>query len=130
MGPDTGKDKIFARLRVAEPGPGYVHFSAPTESGGDDEYFVQYEPERPTWWFVQGRKVRGYEQVRTRNEAIDLGVYNFAALHWLGAHLNDRLDKWVEKLKSDATEQAGEQPPEKSVRQRKRQQRNWVTEWS
>lgn len=47
---------------------------------------------------MKGRKVRGYKQVRTRNEAIDFGVHNFAALYWLGANVYDRLDNMDRKI--------------------------------
>lgn len=128
VGTDTAKDKLFARLKIGQPGPGYIHFNAPSDNGGDDEYMAQFAAEAVVWRYEHGRRVRKYKQVRARNEAIDLGVYNFAALYWLGANVYDRLDKWVEKLESEAAGQAEGKSPEKPVRQPKRQ-KNWVTSW-
>ena len=128
LGTDTAKDVLFARLRVKEPGPGYIHFASPTDTGGDDEYFAQFAAEVVVWRREQGRRVRKYLQRRPRNEAIDLGVLNLAALYWLGANVYDRLDKWLDKLKAEAAEQVDQKPPQKSVRQPKRR-KNWVTDW-
>ena len=102
VGTDTGKDLLLARLKIQNPGPGYIHFSQPTDTGGDDEYFAQFAGDAVVWRYEYGRRVRKYKQVRPRNEAIDLGVYNFAALYWLGANVYERLDRWVQKIEAEA----------------------------
>jgi len=102
VGTDTGKDLLLARLKIQNPGPGYIHFSQPTDTGGDDEYFAQFAGDAVVWRYEHGRRVRKYKQVRPRNEAIDLGVYNLAALYWLGANVYERLDRWVQKIEAEA----------------------------
>ena len=44
IGVDSAKDAIYGRLRIAEPGPGYIHF--PAEDGFGPEYFEQLTSER------------------------------------------------------------------------------------
>jgi len=95
IGTGTLKDTLFARLRVERPGPRYMHFCPPTDTGGDAEYFAQFESEVVVSERVQGRHVRRYRQVRVRNEAIDLEVLALAALGSLGAGVRDHLDRWV-----------------------------------
>src|SRR3954453_20490860 len=44
VGVDSAKDALYARLRIAEPVPGYIHF--PTEDGFGPDYFEQLTSER------------------------------------------------------------------------------------
>jgi phage terminase large subunit GpA-like protein len=83
VGVDALKDALAARLAIAEPGPGFVHFSA----GLDPEWFAQLTAERVRTRFVNGRPVRSWEPKRAgiRNEALDTYVYALAALHGLYA---------------------------------------------
>ncbi|MFQ5471986.1 MAG: terminase gpA endonuclease subunit, partial [Dehalococcoidia bacterium] len=68
------KDILFNRLALREEGPGYMHFSMEY----DREYFHQFRAERPGE-SKGGRRI--YKQKPGRkNEAIDLNVYNIAAL--------------------------------------------------
>lgn len=88
VGTDTAKDALFARLRIARPGPGYLHFPQPQEDGADEEYLAQFGAEKAVIKFKRGMRARGrvreYVQVRDRNEAIDLYCYSLATLHALG----------------------------------------------
>lgn len=132
VGTDTTKDKLFSQLKITELGPGYMHFIGPTDTGTDGEYFDQFTNEIPRWRMEQGQRVKRWELIQdnARNEAIDLGVYNFAALYWLGATIHEKLERWVQKIRDDASaHRSDEKPSQKSVRQPKRQRRNWVTEW-
>jgi len=81
VGVDAAKDALFARLRVGEPGPGYVHFG----TGLDPEYFRQLTGERVVTKFVRGRPVRSWQprMPGARLEALDSYVYAMAALHGL-----------------------------------------------
>lgn len=82
VGTETAKDTLAARLLVEEPGPGYCHFPSEHERDGrvyyDVKYFEQLRSERP----VTRAGVRRWEKIRAgaRNEALDLKVYNMAAL--------------------------------------------------
>lgn len=92
VGVDTAKDLIFARLRVNEPGGGYVHFS----DGLEDEYFKQLTAEKVVTKYQKGFKRRIYEKIRPRNEALDCLVYAYAAYAIIGLNVNalaDRLDE-------------------------------------
>lgn len=89
VGVDAAKDALTARLRIPEPGPGFVHF--PLDRG--PEYFDQLTAERAITRYSAGRPVREWRPVRSgaRNEALDTFVYGTAALHGLiaaGLNLN------------------------------------------
>jgi phage terminase large subunit GpA-like protein len=75
---NVAKDIIFARLRIKEPGPRYMHY--PKGFGFDDEYFRQLTAEVVRTTLVMGFPKRKYEKTRDRNEALDLRVYGLAAL--------------------------------------------------
>lgn len=77
IGVDTLKDMMFARLRVATPGPGYVHFPKTV----DPQYFRQITAERVITKYIKGFPVRAYHKdPSARNEALDCFVYALAAL--------------------------------------------------
>lgn len=77
VGVHTAKDAIYARLKIAEEGKGYVHFSNTLDS----EYFAQLTAEKIATKFVKGRPFREFVKIRPRNEALDCFVYALAALH-------------------------------------------------
>lgn len=90
IGVDAVKDSLFARLRLTESGPGYMHF--PQER--DADYFRQLTAERVVTRFERGRPIRSWQPRREgeRNEALDTYVYATAALHGLismGLRLNE-----------------------------------------
>ncbi|WP_158808640.1 phage terminase large subunit family protein [Beijerinckia sp. L45] len=87
VGVDTAKEAIYSRLRIREPGPGYIHFGADC----DDEYFLQLTAEKVVTRYRAGRPFRIWVPIRARNEALDLFVYGLAALKSLGTRL-DRLE--------------------------------------
>ncbi|SFD67679.1 Phage terminase, large subunit GpA [Thiohalospira halophila DSM 15071] len=74
---DQLKDAVWSSLQRPEPGPGYLHI--PEWLGG--------------WWLdellAERRTEKGWQQVRKRNEALDLSVYNRAAAIILGAEKVD-----------------------------------------
>jgi phage terminase large subunit GpA-like protein len=90
IGVDALKDALAARLRLTEPGPGFVHFHRSL----DGEYFRQLTAEHAVTRFVKGRPVRAWALRRgsERNEALDTLVYASAALHGL-ISLGLRLDE-------------------------------------
>jgi len=83
VGVDTTKDLLFARLRIDEPGPGYIHFP----DSLDDEYFRQMTAEKIVTRFTRGYKKRVFKKIRDRNEALDCFVYAMAALAILNVNL-------------------------------------------
>jgi phage terminase large subunit GpA-like protein len=89
VGVDTAKDVLFSRMRIAEPGPGYMHF--PTNRS--DEYFRQLTAEKLTTRYHKGFARREWVKVRPRNEALDVRVYAMAALGILNLNLNTLADR-------------------------------------
>lgn len=83
VGVDVAKRQVYARLRRAGgSGAGMIHF--PIADWCDAEYCEQLTSEAPVDKRLKnGRVVRGWSKVRDRNEALDLQVYNLAALHGL-----------------------------------------------
>jgi phage terminase large subunit GpA-like protein len=81
IGTDTAKDRIFARMKIPGPGPGYMHLPDFTE----DEYLAQLTSEKAVRRYRRGKgTIREYIKTRARNEALDLEVYALAALYVLG----------------------------------------------
>jgi phage terminase large subunit GpA-like protein len=102
IGVDTVKDLLFARMRIQEPGAGYIHFS----DSLDDEYFRQLTAEKIVTKYHRGFKKRIFEKVRTRNEALDTMVYSLAAYAIIGINVN----AFADKLESEPTKMAEETP--------------------
>ncbi|MCD6527022.1 MAG: phage terminase large subunit family protein [Desulfuromonas sp.] len=91
IGTGTAKEEITGRLKDNEQhGPGYCHFPMYY----DEEYFKQLCAERCKRVWRSGAVVAIWEKVRARNEALDLRVYNEAAL----ALLNPKYDKIMAAL--------------------------------
>lgn len=98
VGTDTAKDLLFARMRIRQPGPGYLHLP----SWVDEEYLAQLTSEVAIRRYVRGRgTVREYVKTRERNEALDLEVYALAALHMLGEHARKKLGSRAQTLAND-----------------------------
>lgn len=97
VGTDTGKDTVFSRLKLDEFGPGYCHF--PAADTYDEEYFAQLTSEEKRSKYDKG-VLQGtyYKKIRARNEALDLKVYNLAAL----AILNPNLTALAEQMDMQA----------------------------
>src|SRR5579863_2788848 len=101
IGVDTAKDTVFSRMKIAAPGPGYLHLPAWI----DDEYLEQLTAEKAVRKYKKGvGAVREYVKLRDRNEGLDLEVYALAALRML-----DR--RTIAELGRLAQENAGPVPP-------------------
>jgi phage terminase large subunit GpA-like protein len=98
VGSSLIKAKLFSRLKVAERGPGYVHF--PKDETVNTEYFKQLTAEKQ----VKKQKKfhpkdqHGYsdyvfKKIRDRNEALDCFVYAFAAKEHLRPNFSALLQK-------------------------------------
>ena len=107
VGVDTVKDLLFARMRIQEPGAGYIHFSDTL----DDEYFRQLTAEKIVTKYHRGFKKRIFEKVRTRNEALDTMVYSLAAYAIIGINVNafaDKLESEPKKMLEETPKKAAE----------------------
>jgi phage terminase large subunit GpA-like protein len=92
IGVNAAKDTIRARLHIANPGAGYMHFPADRDIG----YFAQLTAEVPEVKMVAGHRFRVWVLPRGKaNEALDCRVYAYAGLCGLfhfGLHLNRRTE--------------------------------------
>ena len=87
IGTDTAKSEIYGRLRISEPGPGYVHLSRLFPA----EVFEQLTAERLVTRYVKGHaKLEWVKPAGKRNEQLDMAVYALAMAHWVG------VDRWRE----------------------------------
>ena len=111
VGVDTAKDLLFARLRIEEPGPGYIHFP----KNLDDEYFKQLTAEKVVTRFHRGFKKRVFQKIRARNEALDCFVYAMAALAILNVDVNTLADR--AKFKHNSSNDTREKEPKRQLKQ-------------
>lgn len=81
----AAKDRIFSRLKIAEPGAGYMHFP----EWADEEYFAQLTGEKKL--VLRDKRTRAkkivWVKTHTRNEALDLEVYAMSGLFVLQTYL-------------------------------------------
>jgi phage terminase large subunit GpA-like protein len=113
LGVNTLKTQILARLKIdAAENSGYVHFP----DFLDEEFFLQLTSERLIKKYVKGIPRMEFKQLRPRNEALDLMVYNLAAFRSLNANMQIIQQKLAEIRKSEP----------KRLKQRPR---SWATNW-
>ena len=86
VGVDGGKGLLYSRLKIVEPGPGYVHF--PQEPAFDDEYFAQLAAEKLVPKFKGHRPIYEWVQMRPRNEALDCLLLALVACRLSGVNLS------------------------------------------
>lgn len=82
LGVDQGKALVYARLKLPQPGAGYIHF--PRDPAFDDEYFAQLAAEKLVTKIKGTRPFQEWVQTRPRNEALDCLVYALAAMRLSG----------------------------------------------
>ncbi len=85
IGIDGGKGMLYSRLKLMEPGAGYIHF--PQDPAFDDEYFAQLAAEKLVTRFKGYRPISEWVQMRPRNEALDCLLLALAALRLSGIAL-------------------------------------------
>ena len=118
------KDTLFSRLRMKDPGPGYIHLP----EWFTEEDALQLTAEKRVTKYSKGRPYREYEKLRPRNELLDLWVYGYAALLTLGPGVLNNLGTLVEKLWEDPEEEASS--PKSSGRSRgPRRRSSWASRW-
>lgn len=107
IGVDNGKDTLFSRLKIAEPGPGYIHYP----DNLPPDFFTQLTNEKMVTRYVKGQPTRVWikkSKSGGRNEILDMFIYSLAAL----AILNPKMDRIKERV-ADALAKKGEIPVEK-----------------
>lgn len=92
VGTNLAKDRLHARLQVAQPGPGYIHFSDELS----DEWFAQFAGEARAVRKVAGGDESRWTPLRRRVEKWDCATYAV----WLETHLelDKKSDAWWKKL--------------------------------
>lgn len=122
VGTDTAKQVIFSRLKIIEPGAGYMHF--PEKYG--EEYFRQLTAEKAVIKYVRGYPKRVWVKTRQRNDALDCRVYATAG----HAILNPAIEKIAIKLFPESPKK---ELPEKQSPKEKRKSRHgrggWLNSW-
>jgi phage terminase large subunit GpA-like protein len=117
VGTDTAKTVVYGRLKIEKPGPGFCHFP----DHYPDEYFKQLTSEELVTRYVRGTAKRVWKKKRPRNEALDLRVYNIAAINILNPNYKVLKAK-AEKMKKENKKEAA-----RSIRPRR--QKNFVTNY-
>ena len=96
VGTYQAKDRIFSRMKLPHPGPGYMHFPEWTT----EEYLAQITGEKRI--VIPNKRTRTKKTVwiktHSRNEALDLEVYNLAALFILQTYIAPGVFKDLEAL--------------------------------
>ncbi|TAK45248.1 MAG: phage terminase large subunit family protein [Betaproteobacteria bacterium] len=93
-GADTAKGALYARLKIEEPGAGYVHIP----SGLPDEFFEQLTAEKRVTRYLRGQpRVEWVLEKGRRNEALDCAGMAHAAAESAGlARVNwDALERLI-----------------------------------
>lgn len=107
VGTFTAKSIIFTRLALEEFGPGYIHIP----SWADDEFAKQLVSEKKIPKYEKGVIVgEKWVKVRSRNEILDITVYNVAALEYANVNLGlagRNFSMKIQKMKSEAEKNAG-----------------------
>lgn len=101
IGTDTAKDLLYGRLRVSQPGPGYVNFASDLPL----EFFLQLTAEVRVLKKTPTGEVYRWVKRRLRNEKLDCAVYSIFLSQALDLHrYTDRM--W------DRLEAAVQPPPD------------------
>ncbi len=99
LGTDTWKELVVNRLKILEPGEGYIHF--PVNPSFDEDYFKHMCNERRIRKLVRGKWVLIFDAGGRRNEPFDLSGYNLAGIRLLQQHFGKRLPpRDEEKIKA------------------------------
>lgn len=128
VGADTGKDALYSRLKIEEPGPGYCHFPAHY----DEDYFAQLTAEKAITKYVRGfaKRVWIKKTASARNEALDCRVLAMVALELLNANIPMIMARMAKRAEGDdAKEQPAEQKRAEPLRRKKPPRRKFATNW-
>lgn len=128
VGVDTAKELVYARLQNPEPGAGYIHF--PVKEIFDPEYFEQLTAEKRITKYSKGFPRLEWVKTRSRNEALDIAVYNLAAL----TILSPNYTKLAARLQPEEQPEPEKTHAQKVVAQRRkakhsRNKQGFVNSW-
>jgi len=115
IGVHAGKTSLMARLKLSDPGPGFIHIPMTI----DEEFCKQLTSEELRTKFIKGFPRREWHKVRNRNEGLDLMVGNIAMFELLNPDL-DTIEK-ILKQKSLKSQERKLAP--------KSHKRGWATQW-
>jgi len=114
IGTDTAKERLYKRLALEEPGPGYQHLPRWLPH----EYFDQLTAEKLHRRTVRGVEKHEWIKTRERNEALDLKILCYAA----AIHAGLQLQNWAQLRALYAPQQrdlfvnrAGAEPQEAAI---------------
>lgn len=79
LGVDSGKEKIYSRLKVEFEGPKYCHFPIEDDRGYNEQYFKSLCSEKRVTRLHKGIKRFEWKKITKRNEGLDLRNYAMAA---------------------------------------------------
>jgi len=133
LGTDTAKELIYKRYQIGKPGPGYIDF--PLRQCFDEEYFQQLVSEHVVTLYRKGFPTREWRKRRARNEALDLSVYNLAALYILNPNFKSIAKKLIDNATPEpepeiSTEQeTATKRHQKKVRKPLQRKRGYVNSW-
>lgn len=92
IGVDDGKETLWSRLKIEQPGDGYCHFPSDNARGYDQNYFKGLVSERRLLTYEKGRPVFKWRRrpgSTRRNEPLDIRNYAMAALELLNPRLEE-----------------------------------------
>jgi phage terminase large subunit GpA-like protein len=118
VGTDAMKDKLFARLAMKSPGPGFVHF--PDSDDFDEEFFASLTGEKKVVRYRKGFRVTEWVKFR-RNDVLDCYVYAYAAALILSPD-------W-RSLRSQLEVETRPEVPSQPQQRARPVRRGWVTDW-
>ena len=105
VGTDTIKQTIYARLRHAVAGPGYIHLG----QAATDQFLEQLTPWKVQTRYIKGQAVRDWvKPSKARDEFGDCTVYAYAALQLLSRRYS-RATIW-DQLEAQVTGMIPSQP--------------------
>lgn len=127
IGTDTAKELIYKRLQILDPGSGYIHF--PIKENFDEEWFEQLTAEKCVTKYRQGQPYRAWVQVRKRNEALDLSVYNLAALYILNPNFAALAEKFTAEEEKPAELSSAEKSLTQTPKRQRKRRGGFATSW-
>ncbi|QPA33423.1 phage terminase large subunit family protein [Thermaerobacillus caldiproteolyticus] len=96
IGVSIGKERIYSRLKILDPGPGYCHFPLEPEKGYNEEYFKGLTSEERVKRYYKGKVKFEWVKKYVRNEPLDCRNYAMAAMEIVNPNfemLRDALKK-------------------------------------
>lgn len=81
LGVNDGKSRVMSSVKLEDFGPNYCHY--PIGKGYEKPYFRSLTAEKLETRYEKGIPYQKWVKIRARNEALDLRVYNTAAIEIL-----------------------------------------------